>query len=120
MERNQPSEENQSEESLASLKEKYEEGAKIQAKYQFKFENVKFFVTCTPEDNRVNKNFKKELEEYKKLRNIDLTDGLNEKVYDTTKFRRSWFYRSTMISVILSLSVFMSKFSKSIFRKHEA
>ena len=89
MESNQPSEENQSEESLASLKEKYEEGAKIQAKLQEKVDNVKFIVTYTSEDNRVNKNLKKELEEYKKLKNIDLTDSLNGKVYDTTKIKRS-------------------------------
>ena len=88
MESKQPSEVSQLEESLASLKEKYEEGAKIQAEWQEKVDNAKFIVTYTSEDNRVNKKFKKELEEYKKLKNFDLTDSLNGKVYDIIKNRR--------------------------------
>ena len=89
MESNQPSEASQLEESLASLKEKYEEGAKMQAEWQEKVDNTKLIVTYTYEDNRVNKNLRKELEEYKKLKNFDLTDSLNGTVYDTTKNRRS-------------------------------
>ena len=116
MESNQPSEVSQLEESLASLKEKYEESAKIQAEWQEKVDNAKFIVTYTSEDNRVNKKFKKELEEYKKLKNFDLTDSLNGKVYDIIKNRRDWFTRSTLISDRLALPVFISNLLTQYFK----
>ena len=68
MESSQPSEANQAWESLVSLKEKYEEGAKIQEEWQEKVDDVKFMVTYSSADNKVNKDHKKELEEYKNLK----------------------------------------------------
>ena len=99
MESRQPSEANQAWESLVSLKEKYEEGAKVQAEWQEKVDSAKFIVNYSSADNRVNKDHKKELEEYKKLKNIDLTESLKGKVYDTIKIRQFWFSRSVFLTI---------------------
>ena len=82
MESNQPSEESQLVESLARLKEEYEEGAKVQAEWQEKVDDIKFVVTYSSQDNSVYKNIKNGLEEYKKLKNIDSIESLKENVYD--------------------------------------
>ena len=72
MESNNQSEISELKESLASLKEKYDEGAKIQAEMQEKVDNVKFIVTHTSADKKLKNTHKKELEQYKKMRKIDL------------------------------------------------
>ena len=93
MESNQPSEASQLVKSLARLKKKYKKGAKIQAKWQEKVDDIKFIVTYSSEDNKFYKNIKNELQEYKKLKNIDLTESLKGNVYDTIKIRWSLFFR---------------------------
>ena len=85
MESNQPSEASQLVESLARLEEEYEEGAKIQTEWQEKVDDIKFVVTYSSQDHKVYKNIKNELEEYKKLKNIDLIESLKGNVYDTIK-----------------------------------
>ena len=82
---NQLSEANQLVESFSSLKKEYEEGAKIQAECQEKVDDIKFVVTYSSKDSKVFKNIKNELEEYKMLKNIDLTESLKGNVYDTIK-----------------------------------
>ena len=98
MESRQPSEANQAWESLVSLKEKYEEGTKMQEEWQEKVDDVNFIVTYTSENNKVNKDHMKELEEYRNLKNIDLTDCLKGTVYDTIKINHCCLIRLTLIS----------------------
>ena len=99
MESSQPSEANQAWESLVSLKEKYEEGAKVQAEWKEKVDNVKFMVNYSSADNKVDKDHKKELEEYKNLKNIDLTESLKGKVYDTIKIKQFWISISILFTI---------------------
>ena len=66
MESNQPSEANQEWESLVNLKEKYEEGAKMQEEWQKKVDYVNFIVAYTSENNKVKKVRKRKLKGYKK------------------------------------------------------
>ena len=70
MESSQPSKANQAWKSLVILKEKYEEGAKMQEEWQEKVDDVNFIVTYTSENNKVNKDHMKELEEYRNLKKI--------------------------------------------------
>ena len=85
MESSQPSEANQAWESLVSLKEKYEEGAKIQEEWQKKVDYVNYIVTYTSEDNKTKKARKRKLKGFKKLKNLDLTESLKGSVYDIIK-----------------------------------
>ena len=82
MESSQPSEANQAWESLVSLKEKYEEGAKIQEEWQKKVDYVNYIVTYTSEDKKTKKARKRKLKGFKKLKNLDLTESLKGSVYD--------------------------------------
>ena len=91
MESNQPSEASQLVESLARLKEEYEEGAKVQAEWQEKVDDINFVVTYSSQDHKVYKNIKNELEEYKKLKNIDLIESLKGNVYGTIKSYEIYF-----------------------------
>ena len=70
--------------SLVTLKEKYDEGSKNQAELQEKIENVNFIITNTSAEKELKETHKKELEEYKNMRKIDLTKSLNGKKYPTT------------------------------------
>ena len=85
MESSQPSEANQAWESLVSLKEKYEEGAKIQEEWQKKVDYVNYIVTYTSEDKKTKKARKRKLKGFKKLKNLDLTESLKGSVYDIIK-----------------------------------
>ena len=67
--------------SLVTLKEKYDEGSKNQAELQEKIENVNFIITNTSAEKELKETHKKELEEYKNMRKIDLTKSLNGKKY---------------------------------------
>ena len=69
--------------SLVSLNEKYDEGSKNMAELLEKIDNVNFIITNTSAEKELKKTHKKELEEYKNMRKIDLTKSLNGKKYPT-------------------------------------
>ena len=81
---NQPSEGPNVNEYLAGLKEKYNEGAISQAEMQEKVDNINFIIDYCSADKELKNALEKELEQYKKLRKIDLTKSLNGKKYPTT------------------------------------
>ena len=102
MESNNQSEISELKESLASLKEKYDEGAKIQDEMQEKVDNVKFIVTHTSADKKLKNTHKKELEQYKKMRKIDLIKNLNGKKYSITIKNKIIFINWIEISLLRS------------------
>ena len=84
MESNQSFEDYEMNGSLTELKEKYNEGVKKQAELEKKVKYAKFIATNTSADKKIKNNHKKELEQYKKMRKIDLTKSLNGRRYSTT------------------------------------